>query len=194
MAGFALSAQKAFLNPFVGYTFQNRFDISGGEAKLKDGITYGATLAFPISRTNAIEILYSRQESRLEAHSVFFDEPFFEDVAMNYIMIGGKKVFPGVNEDFQYYGGMRVGVAVLSSNSDSYSSITRFAAGINLGFAYYLSKVVGLHGGFNMNFPITDVGAGLGWSSSGGTSVGVTGWSPIVQFTFVGGISMRLGS
>ena len=194
VAGFSMTAQKAILSPFIGYTFQNKLYISGGDAKLRDGTTYGATLAFPIGNSNAIELLYSRQESVLEANSIYLDEPFREDVAMNYIMIGGKRIFPSVDEDLQGYAGMKVGAAFISSTNDNYSTITRFAAGVNAGFTYYLNDVLGIHGGANLNFPITSIGAGLGWSSSGGTSVGLTGWSPIVQFTFIGGLSLRLGS
>lgn len=191
--GNMLWAQGVHLSPFVGYTFQNKFDISGGNAKLKDGTTYGATLAIPTSRNSVVEIMYSRQETSIEAYSIFFDEPFIRDAAMNYIMIGGSRVFPSVNDDLQYFGGMRVGAAVLGSQDDNFNTLTKFAAGVNLGFKYFLSDALGIHGGFNMNFPITDVGAGIGWSSSGGASVGVTGWSPIVQFTFAGGLSLRLG-
>lgn len=196
LASTGLSAQKISINPFIGYTFQNKFRISGGDCTLKDGTTYGATLAIPMSKNSAVEILYSRQETQLRAYSYLFDNgtPFIEDVAMNYIMIGGKRIFPSVDDDVQFYGGMKVGAAVLSSTNDNYNSITRFAAGLNLGFAYYLSEALGIHGGANLNFPITDIGAGLGWSSSGGASVGVTGWSPIVQFSFVGGLSLRLGN
>lgn len=194
LAGSVISAQNIELTPFVGYTFQNKFAISGGDAKLEDGLTYGATAAFAIGNNNTIELLYSRQETRVVANSIFFDENFVKNAAMNYIMIGGNKVLPSVTDDLQFTGGMKIGMAILGSPEDDFNTVTKFAAGLNLGFKYFFSDAIGLRGGMNLNFPITDIGAGIGWSSGGGTSVGVTGWSPIVQFAFTGGIAVRLGS
>lgn len=189
-----IKAQNIEITPFVGYTFQNKFAISGGEARLEDGLTYGATAAFAVGNDNTIELLYSRQETRVVANSIFFDEPFVRNAAMNYIMVGGNKVLPSITDDLQFTGGMKIGMAIVDSPENDFNTITKFAAGLNVGFKYFFSDAIGLRGGMNLNFPITDIGAGIGWSSSGGTSVGVSGWSPIVQFAFTGGLAVRLGS
>jgi|SRR5690606_15618819 len=194
LSGSFISAQNVEIAPFAGYTFQNKFNISGGQARLEDGFTYGATAAFAFGKNNSIELMYSRQETRIVASSIYFDESFIRNAAMNYIMIGGNKVFPSVTDDLQYYGGMKIGMAILGSPANDFSTLTKFAAGVNLGFKYFFSDAIGLRGGMNLIFPITDVGAGVGWSSGGGTSVGVTAWSPIVQFAFTGGIAIRMGN
>ncbi|WP_417588331.1 hypothetical protein [Owenweeksia hongkongensis] len=194
--GVTMNAQKIELTPFAGYTFQNKFNISGGKAILRDGATYGITAAFPVGQNNAVELMYSRQETRLEASSYLFQdqEDFIRDVSVNYLMIGGNKILPSVTDDLQFTGGMKIGMAIFDSPSNDFNTITKFAAGLNLGFKYFFSDAIGLRGGMNLNFPITDIGAGIGWSSNGGASVGVSGWSPIVQFAFTGGIAVRLGN
>lgn len=194
--GGLIHAQGIELSPFAGYTFQNKFNIYGGEAILRDGATYGLTAAFPFGQNNTIELMYSRQETQLEARSYLFQnqDDFIRDVSVNYIMIGGNKVFPSITDALQYYGGMKIGIAIFDSPANDFNTVTKFAAGVNLGFKYFFSDAIGLRGGMNINFPITDIGAGIGWSSNGGTSVGVSAWSPIVQFAFTGGIAVRLGN
>jgi hypothetical protein len=39
---------------------------------------------------------------------------------------------------------------------------------------------------------ISNVGANLWWSPGAGTSVGVGGWSSVIQFGFTGGLVFRL--
>lgn len=195
-SGGLLYAQGIELAPFAGYTFQNKFNIAGGQAIIRDGATYGLTAAFAIDNYNSVELLYSRQETRIEARSYLFQdqEDFIHDISVNYIMIGGNKTFPSASDALQGYGGMKIGMAIFDSPSNDFNTVTKFAAGLNLGFKYFFSDAIGLKGGMNLNFPITNIGAGIGWSSGGGTSVGITGWSPIVQFAFTGGIAVRLGN
>lgn len=190
-----LQAQSLEVTAFSGYTFQNKFPITGGEARFDDGHTYGVILTKPLGSNNALEIFYSRQDTRVDVRSIYFNESpkIFQDASINYIMIGGSKIVPAADEALQGYGGLRIGAAILASSDDSYSSLTEFAAGATVGMKYFFNDFLGIRLAANLNFPITNVGGTLGWSSSGGAYVGVDSWSPLVQFALTGGLTIRLG-
>jgi hypothetical protein len=71
-------------------------------------------------------------------------------------------------------------------------NITKFAAGISGGFKYALNNNIGLRLQANLNFPIIDAGASLWWSPGSGVDVGVSSYTPIMQFGFTGGLVFML--
>lgn len=70
--------------------------------------------------------------------------------------------------------------------------MTRFAVGLNVGGAYYFTEQLGLRIQANLNAPVTDIGANLWWSPGSGIDVGVSSYTPVLQFGFTGGLVVRL--
>ena len=181
------------IGAYSGYTFQSKFNIYGGNGKVRDGYTGGINLGYYIRDNFEVEFLYQRQKTQVRAESFYLNEVYNENVTFNYILVGGNRVFPSIDDAFQYYGGLKIGMCIIDFTEDQYNQIVKFAANANAGIKYYLSDVLGVNAGLGLSFPITDAGASLGWSSGSGTSVGMSGYSPIAQFNINAGISVRLG-
>lgn len=194
LTGGILSAQSIELIPFAGYTFRNRVYITGGEVEMSDGVTYGATIRFNIQQYNYVELFYSYQETVITASSIYFtpSQTYRSPGSWNYILIGSTQKAP-INDAIEGYGGLKLGAGWLSAEESS-SDEVRFSVGATAGLDFFITESIGIQVGMHLLFPITGVGAGFGWSSGGGTSVGVTGWSPVVQFGFDGGLVFRIGS
>lgn len=186
-----LTAQTFDLFGFSGYTFGHRFDISGGRARISDGHTYGGSLSYIVNELYAFELLYSRQNGRASARSVTSGIDVDEEVSVNYILAGSKRMHK-ISEKARVFGGLKLGVVIFDPVKDSFDPITRFAAGISGGIKYFLTDKAGIRLQSGLNFPITNIGASLWWSSGGGTSVGVSSYTPIVQFSFTGGVFYRI--
>lgn len=185
-------AQGLQLYPFAGYTFADRFPISGGTARIGDGFTYGGALAFVVSDYYAVELKYSRMDADVSAYSPYNNIDIYgEPVSLNYILLGGSKLFP-VSEEAILFSGLNLGVGIMGSKDDTFNTITKFAAGINAGVKYFFTKSAGIRLQANLDFPVTDVGGSLWWSPGSGTQVGVSSYVPFLQFGFTGGLVLKL--
>jgi len=186
------SYPKVEFTPFAGYTFADRFDLGGGEAKIEDGMSWGAGLTIVTSRVSAIEIAYTRMETEMWAHNYYnYGDSWEDEVAMNYILIGGQRLIPA-SEKVNLFAGGNIGVGFVNSKNDKFSTITKFAAGFDAGLKYFISDKVGIRLQADLKFPVTNVGASFGWSTGGGAGAGVSGYIPFVQFSFLGGLVINL--
>ena len=141
---------------------------------------------------NAIELTYMRQDATASAESMYSGFVNMSDpVSANYIYLGGSRLFP-VNDKMTPFAGLNVGMGILGSKDNYFSNIEKLAFGLDLGVKIMVSDKVGIRLQSNFQMPVTNVGAGLWWSSGGGSSVGVTGNIPFVQFGFTGGLIMRM--
>lgn len=184
-------AQNIEITPFAGYNFADRFSIHGGNARIGDGFSYGGTISIITESDKTIEMSYLRTEMTVSAYSSYWNFDFSDPSSSNYILLGGSQLFP-VNDKFVPYAGAQAGMLILASRNDTYDNIIKLAFGIDAGLKYYLSERIGLRLQANLNFPLTDVGANLWWSSGGGTSVGAGGSIPFVQFGFTGGLIFKI--
>jgi hypothetical protein len=188
---FSAGAQSLEIFGFSGYTFGDKLPISGGTAKIYDGHTYGVAVAYDVSETYAFELMYSRQDSRVTAFSTFLNLDVDEPISTNFILAGSNRLIP-LSEKATLFSGVKLGAVIYSSKDDAFDDVTKFAAGINGGFKTTFTENFGFRIQANLNFPITDVGASLWWSSGGGTSVGVSSYTPVLHFGFTGGLVYRL--
>ena len=186
----SIYAQGVELVPLAGYTFRSTVNITGGEARINDGFTYGGALTLNANAFNAIEISYLRYETDATAYSSYTGfATVTKDVAVNYMLIGGKRLFP-VNEKITPFAGFNLGAGWLGSPDDSFSAITKFAMGMDAGVKIMVSEKIGLRLQSNFNFPITSAGGSFFWGS-GGSGVGLTGYVPIWSFGFNGGLIFK---
>lgn len=189
----SLSAYSQDFKVFAhsGYTFGDKFPIYGGSGKIYDGHTFGGSLAYEISPVYEIEFSYTYQDSRIVVQSVASNVDINSTASINYFLIGTNRILP-VSEKFELSGGIKIGAVSYASKEDDFNNVTKFAVGLNAGMSYFISPVVGLRLQANLNFPVIDVGANLWWGSGSGTNVGVSSYSPIIQFGFAGGLVFKI--
>ena len=183
-------AQNIQFTPIAGYTFADKFNFDRGKAKIGDGFTYGGILSYVINDKMAIDISYSREDCDVFAYSDYYDIDIKGQISANYIFLGLEKLMP-LNENAFLFTGTNLGVGIYSGKNSDLKSTTKFAVGINGGLKYFFSDRLGFRAQANLNFPITDVGAGLWWGG-GGPSVGLTSRIPFLQFGFSGGLIFNL--
>lgn len=177
---------------FGGYTFKNSFNIVGGSATVGDGATFGGSIAFEIKDDIDLELYYSRQQSTLSAFSVFGQGiNFREDGSVSYWMIGGSRNFQSLNPNLYFFTSVRFGGVTFSTNDRVRESTSKFAASFGGGLKYFVSDQIGIKITGNLLYPIFDAGAGL-YFGTGGSGIGVSTWSPMLQFNFNGGVFFRI--
>lgn len=174
-----------------GYTFGDRFPVYGGTGKIYDGHTYGGAINYEISDFYAIEISYSRQDSRVTAVSSSLLQAIDEPLSSNYIL-GGVNRQLKVSDEATLYGGLKLGAVIYSTSGSRFDAVTRFAVGLNAGAKYMFAEKIGLRIQANLNSPVTDIGSSLWWSPGSGVNVGVSSYTPILQFGFTGGLVFQL--
>lgn len=193
LMAFALTsmAQTVELTPLAGYTFRSTVHITNGEARINDGFTYGGALTIAPSPYNAVEISYYRYETDATAQSSYSGFEFKSTpVAVNYMLIGGQRLFP-VNDKVTPFTGFNIGAGWLGSSDGSFSTITKFSMGFDAGLKIMVSEKIGLRLQTNFIFPITSAGGSMYWGS-GGSGVGLTGYVPIWSFGFNGGLIFKI--
>ncbi len=188
--GAMAQAQGLRINGFGGYTFQERFEISGtynGRGVLDDGAHFGGSLEFMPSDEMGIELLYQVQPTTggIEAFPFAFG-PY--EVNVNYIMLGGLRYAP-LSDQVSGFGGLNLGVGFLTGEADA----SRFTVGGKLGLFIKATESVGLKLGAQFFSPVQGIGAGLSFGT-GGSGVSVGSYSTILQFGFTGGLSFTLPS
>lgn len=180
------------LSPFAGYTFQHRFDVTGGEAKLGGGFSFGGTIGYRIGPGLEAEVLFSHQNNQSTANSIFLSRDVDEATTVQYFMGGLNKIWVSRDESTNYFLGFKLGSASLSSRDNNFASITQFAVLLNGGVKYFVSERFGLRGGAGLGIPIYESGAGLWWSPGSPTGVNREDWSPIVQFGLQVGVIYKI--
>jgi len=184
-------AQSVELTPLFGYTFRSTVQITNGEARVNDGFTYGGALTIVPSPFNAIEISYYGYQTTGTAQSGYSGFEFVsKDVSVNYMLIGGQRLFP-VNDRVTPFTGFNLGAAWLGSGDNSFNTITKFALGFDAGVKIMASEKIGIRLQTNFHFPITSAGGSFYWGTGGG-GVGLTGYVPIWSFGFNGGLIFKI--
>lgn len=194
VASFGAVAQTTDIYAFTGYTTSSSFDIYGGKAYVRDGSTSGVAITVNVHHDYSVQAEYSNMITQVRANSFYFNDQYSEYAHIHYVLLGGQRVIAAKNDKLKFFGGVKFGLFILDFDNPTLSSYTRFAAGLGGGMKLDFNRYVGMRAGIDFKFPITNVGASLGWSSGGGTYVGVSGWSPILQFGINAGIFVRLGN
>jgi hypothetical protein len=187
-----LSAQNVRMNFFSGYTYQDKFPISGtyngfsySEGRIADGQHYGGSLEFDIRPNKAVELLYQQQDKEGYLRGGLGElGPY--DVTMHYIMLGGLGRLP-FNDAVSGYGGMSVGCGWMTGEN----SATKFAFGGKLGLQFNISDVVGIKAGAQILSPVQGFGGGF-YFGTGGAGAGVSTYSSVYQFAWTGGLCFTL--
>lgn len=119
------------------------FDRFVDEFEVDDADVYGLALGIPISRSFAVELLYSRQETELSFDDGFFVDPvFLSDIEVSYFHAGMRWQWaPG---QVQPYVAAGLGVARLSPDDALLDTEHRFSGSLGAGVRIMPTDHVGL--------------------------------------------------
>lgn len=193
-------AQEVRINAYSSYVFDDRVDSyydasSYYNGTIQGGWQYGLGLEYKVNPYYGVELMYLRLDT--EAPIEYFNGgvKFSNfDLAVNHIMLGGKRYLSAPGSKVEGYGGALIGVNIMDIEdpaSGRGGSQGYFAWGIRLGADIWLSDKIALKLQTQMISSAQSVGGGL-YFGTGGLSTGLSAYSSIYQFNMGGGLVMKL--
>jgi hypothetical protein len=157
-------AQGVQLAPFVGYQFGGSFrsDVVDGKLSLKSALDYGGTIDFAISKAWRVELLYSRQETEIDAPPVFGTG--FDLTVERYMVGVVEEKTPEARTRF--FGAALAGVTRFVPGLSGFDKDSRFTLGIALGFKTFVSDNLGLRWEGRGYYTFVEAEGGV-WCTSG---------------------------
>lgn len=186
-------ASNVSITPFYGYNFDETFQIDGGSVYLNDGAIFGVSLGFRTDRYKEFELTYQRQVVRANADLFYFignsyiETRTSDDIAIDYFMLGvnGRKE---TSDRITLFGGISAGMVVFTPQTYNVSAVEKFAVAIKGGVEINLTDRIGIRLQPQLYMPIQSLGANV-FIGSGGSGVGVSGYSTITQFGGISGLT-----
>lgn len=204
MAGITTQAQHVRLNGYTSYVFDDKVDSYYDQSTyykgtIKGSFFWGAGIEFSPRPFYAIELSYMRQDSHLPDFQYYYQGAKTSNVkfANNWIMIGGLRYFPTHSERVEPYVGGQLGMALINTDNPGAggksSSFTKFAWGFKGGTNIWLSDKVALKLQMQLLSAVQALGGGF-YLGTGGSGVGVSSYSSLLQFSLGGGLSFKMGN
>ena len=189
-----ISDVSAQAEPFVfgGYMTFSSMAVREGDLQFSDGPDYGIGLDYHIRSGMAVEVLWisTKTDARLKEYPSGFTRDLF-DMDVHYFQIGGVQEINPRKKARPFFA-FTVGATLFDAKDASLTDEWLFSITLGGGGKFDLSKSVGIRLQARMLVPLVFSGGGL-WVGTGGASVGVGTWAPIVSFDFTAGIYVKLG-
>jgi hypothetical protein len=184
----ALRAQPGTisLNLDAGYTFQSKVNFDAAYTEVQGAFRYGGGLEYFADFNKSIELKYHRMDTYFPLYTqagvrINTDNDYKGSV--NYVLLGGNTYFgDGLDAKVQPYGGLGLGVGILSVNSNN---ATKFAWDAKLGVKIKTSSVVALKLEAYMQSIVSTFGTDV-WVGYGGYAYAVPDYATLWQFGFTG--------
>lgn len=181
------------ITPFYGYNFDETFEIDGGSVYFNDGQIFGASIGIEASPSHEIEITYQRQVVSAVADLFYFlgnnyiEQKFRDDIAIDYFMVG-YNAMKKTSDRITLYGGLSAGMVVFTPQTYNVNAAEKFAVALKGGVRINLTDRIGIRLQPQLYIPIQSLGANV-FFGTGGSGVGVSGYSTITQFGGIGGLT-----
>jgi len=192
----AFAQSSVELLPSVGYTFASHNDFYNTYGRIADGVSYGGSIKFNVTRSFGVEVLYSHMNTTTGLYYYGTDQsPIYglSNLQLDYIMAGPVESFSIPNSTVHPFIGAMLGAAVLTPDANSgYNSDTKFAVGFQLGTNIYINPRVGIQLKAQVLSPVDGAGGSI-FLSNYGSGAGIDTYSSIYQFTLGGGLIIGLG-
>lgn len=197
-AGFA---QKARINLYAAYVFDDKFDsyydnVSYYRGKVLGGLQFGGGVEYMLHPMQGIELLYLRQTTTAPVDYYLAGEQQTNfNLGLNYIMVASNRYFGKPGGKLEGYGGLMLGANVVSLKNpeNNYSDTkTKFAWGLRLGGNIWASEKVAVKIQAQLLSSVQSAGGGL-YFGTGGVSTGLTTYSSMFQFGLGGGVAFKVG-
>jgi hypothetical protein len=186
-----VSAQAEIFG-FGGYMTFSSVAVREGDLQFSDGPNYGLGLDYHIRSGLAVELLWvsTKTDVRLKEFGTGFTRNLF-DMDVHYFQIGAVQEINPRKKARPFFA-FTAGATLFDAKDASLSDEWLFSMTLGGGGKFDLSKNIGIRLQARMLVPLVISGGGL-WVGTGGASVGVGSWAPIVQFDFTAGIYVKLG-
>lgn len=145
----AARAQTIEITPVVGYRFGGGVETTAagaaqlsGRLEVQDAAAFGVHLAYRAGE-GELELLYARQNSRLQSGDLFAAVPVF-DLALETWQLGGNVVFGDEDARARPFVGLDVGLTRLLPAPQGLSDETRFSFSLGGGAKLWFARHLGL--------------------------------------------------
>ena len=147
----AARGQTIEITPMVGYRFGGSLDVAAGAGsgnqssaalEVDDAAAFGLQLGYRVGE-GEIELLYARQDTRLQTADIFTGVPVF-DLALETWQIGGTYLFGDDDGRARPFVAVGLGLTRLLPEPDGLSDETRFSASFGAGVKLWLGRHVGI--------------------------------------------------
>ena len=197
-------SQEIRVNTYGGYVFKDQVDSyysssSFFDGQIQDGFRGGLGLEYKVNETGGLELSYLRQDT--DSPTSYRDNGLFNgeiqftdfDLVIDWIMLNGTRYFP-INDQIETYASTGIGMGIFSlTNPDNNrnGSATKLAWNFRGGTNIWFTENVGIKLQAAFFSAVQSIGGGL-YFGSGGTGGGLNTYSSMFQFSFDGGIVLRL--
>jgi hypothetical protein len=196
------SAQKARLNLYSGYVFDDAVDsyydpTSYYNGTIKGGYQYGLGLEYKLNRTKSIELKYLHQNATAPMNYFSSGAKFKNfELGVSYILLGATNSFKASGSKIEPFLGGGIGLAVINIKNplagSTSSGKTLFAWNLKGGTNIWVTDKVGIKLNAELMSAVQSVGGGL-YFGTGGGGVGLATYSSMLQFALGGGLTFNLG-
>lgn len=176
------------VTPFVGYQAGGTFETREGDRNIESSANFGLTLSLRTRPDGLIELIYSRQPTRLEIVDIFGVDQGF-DLNVEYLHFGGVwEIKQGRTKPFL---GLSIGATRFDPQAEGLSDEIYFSGAISGGGKLMFSDRVGLRIEGRGLLTLLDSGSGIFCGfPPGACSVTVTG-SSLFQVDALVGLIVR---
>jgi opacity protein-like surface antigen len=146
----AAHAQRVEITPFAGYRVGGSFSVLddgetelGRDLEVADEPAWGVHLGYEVSDDGEIELLYSRQETRVQTDDLFTGQPVL-DLALETWQFGGNYLWGEDQQRVRPYIGVGLGITRLLPEPAGLQDETRFSLSAAAGVKVWLTRNLGL--------------------------------------------------
>jgi len=125
------------VTPFVGFQFGGGFDTRDGDLTIDPSANLGLVVSLRTRHDGLVELLYSRQATRLEADGLLQSGDLF-DLNVEYLHFGG--LWEIRSDRLRPILGLSVGATRLSTGESGIEDAWAFSAGISGGVKYFFTE------------------------------------------------------
>lgn len=192
LSAYYVQAQKVDLNFVGGYFFRDKVDFGNYYGYIEDAGAYGVSIEAFVRKNQSAELSYLRQDTHAPLYGYNTGIQYNKDqdkISVNYITLGFVNYFTTPN-NISPYAGLGIGVGIVSSK-DGGGSLTKFAYNAKLGVKIKTASAVS----FKLQAQLQSIVQGSGstiYIGTGGAGAGITTYSSVLQFGFLGGIAINL--
>jgi outer membrane protein W len=188
-------AQTVEVTPVGGYRVGGSFSVAGvttdssGGVEVKDSGAFGIHLGVRVAEDGEVEVLFMRQDSRLQADGFFTSQPLF-DLNLETYQFAGNYLFRDEGARWRPFIGVGLGVTRLVPQREGLDSETRFSASFAAGLKTYLGKHFGFRFEVRGLFTVLESNSDVFCDSLSGCFVRTAG-TDLSQAEFRGGLILR---
>jgi outer membrane protein W len=143
-------AQHVEITPFVGYRVGGSFSVTDEldpelqrELEVKDDAAWGVHFTYLVSDEGELELVYARQDTRLQTGGLFTGEPVL-DLALETWHFSGNYLFDVQSRRVRPYIGVGLGITRLLPEPAGLQDETRFSLSAAAGARLWVAKHFGL--------------------------------------------------